>query len=275
MPARPELQVPRALALLYSGAQQPVLAALFGIEREVAASLAAGLDHHIAHTRLAWWREECERCARGEARHPLTRELGAAFASRPAVLAGLAGLVDAATWDLAQVTFATRAELAGYCERWSAALAEPLAAHAAPGLDGARVRALGRSLHELELLMNLVPDARRGRLRLPLDELESAHAAPHSLAAASWPAALAELVRARHRSARTALASSIAALAPDAQAPLRALLVWAAVVSAHSRRLERDLPRSAAPGEYRAPLDGWRAWRAARRAQRNRLQLPG
>lgn len=275
MPARPELGVPRALALLYCAAQRPVLAALFGIEREVGASLAPGLDHHIAHMRLAWWREECERCAQGQARHPLTRELQAAFGPRAAVLARLEGLVATATWDLAQVAFATRAELSGYCERWSAALAEPLAAHAAPQLPGARVRPLGRSLRELELLLRLAPDAHRGRLRLPLDELHSAHATPQSLAAPSWPPGLTELVRARHRAARADLAASVAALAPDAQRPLRPLLVWAAVLGSHSRRAERDLPRSAAPGEYRAPLDGWRAWRAARRAQRNRLQLPG
>lgn len=275
MPARPELDLPRTLALLYSAAQRPVLAALLGIEREVGASLALGLDHHIAHTRLEWWREECERCAQGQARHPLTRELQAAFASLPGVLAPLVGVVDAATWDLAQVTFATRTELSGYCERWSAALVEPLTAHAAPALPAARVRPLGRSLRELELLLNLAPEARRGRLRLPLDELESAHVPPQSLAAASWPPGLTALVRARHRAVRAALAASVAALAPDAQAPLRALLVWAAVLCGHSQRLEHDLPGSAALGEYRAPLDGWRAWRAARRAQRNRLQLAG
>lgn len=274
MPGRPELSPTRTLAWLYSAAERGVLATLAGIEREIGASLAPALDHHVAHTRLAWWREECARCVAGRPLHPLTRELAAQFAE-PAQLAGLAGFVDTTVWDLARATFETRAELRAYCARWSAAFVEPLARHAAPQLAPEHAQRLGRTLRELELLLALAADARLGRLRLPLDELESVHATPESLAAAQWPPGLTGLVRARHRAARAALADSVAALAPDAQAPLRALLVWAAMLSAHSQRLERDLPRSAAPGEYRAPLDGWRAWRAARRAQRNRLQLEG
>ncbi|MGH8210348.1 MAG: squalene/phytoene synthase family protein, partial [Steroidobacteraceae bacterium] len=122
----------RCLAWLYSPpAQQPVLAALCEIEREVASSLRPGIDHHVAHTRLQWWREECERCARGRPVHPLTRELvkayGARAMSESAPLAGISGFVDTAVWDLAGATFETRQELTAYCERWAAAMLEPVA----------------------------------------------------------------------------------------------------------------------------------------------------
>jgi phytoene/squalene synthetase len=66
----------RYLAWLYSPqVQQPVLTALCQIEAEVAASLRQGIEHHVAHARLQWWREECERAARGRPAHPLTRSL--------------------------------------------------------------------------------------------------------------------------------------------------------------------------------------------------------
>jgi phytoene synthase len=274
MPARPELPGARALARLYStAAERPVLEALCGIEREIRTSLKPGLDHQVAHTRLAWWREECARCARGEAMHPLTRELTRRFAPGFKALAGLTGFVDTAAWDLAAATFETRRELSAYCERWSAALVELLALHAAPGVPRARVRALGRSLRELDLLLALADDARAGRLRLPLDELARARAAPESLALAPWPADLVELVRARHRELRCALAAGVAGLAPDGQAPLRGLLVWAAIAARTSERAQRHLPRVLPARHYHAPLDGWRAWRAARRADAGRLRL--
>lgn len=136
-PARPDdalhvLSAVRYLAWLYSPAfQQPVLAKLCEIESEIAGSVRAGLDHHVAHARLQWWSEECERCAQGRPVHPLTRELvkayGAVPAGRPSPLAGISGFVDTAVWDLAGATFETRKELTAYCERWAAAMFETAA----------------------------------------------------------------------------------------------------------------------------------------------------
>ena len=275
MPVRPEGPPTRVLAWLYFPvAQRPLLAALCGIESEIGASLRVGLDHQVAHARLGWWRDECERCAQGRPAHPLTRALTASFASGDlAPLAGLTGLVDTAMWDLAAATFDTRRELTVYCERWSAALIEPLARFALPGIAPDRCRALGRRLREIEMLNALARDARAGRLRLPLDELARAHAPPEALAQLPWAAELAALVRERHRQARAALAASVAALARHEQAPLRGLLVWAALACAHSRRAERALPGALTSGDHHAPLDAWRAWRAARRADTGRIAL--
>jgi 15-cis-phytoene synthase len=272
MPDRPDAPAARALAWLYSPpALREPLATLLALEHEIGESLRPGRDHQLAHARLAWWREECVRSTQGRASHPLTRELGALFAaSGLAPPAGLAGLVDTAVWDLAAATFATRRELEGYCGRWSAAMIEPLVQLAAPAAAPEPARALGRSLHEIELLLSLASDARHGRLRLPLDELEGAPATAEELARPPWPEALAGLVRARHRQARAALEASVAALAPSAQPPLRGLLVWAAVARAHSLRAERRLPRASLSREHHAPLDGWCAWRAARRADAGR-----
>ncbi|MGH8134410.1 MAG: squalene/phytoene synthase family protein, partial [Steroidobacteraceae bacterium] len=168
MPARPDASATRALAWLYSPAdQRPLFAALCGIEGEINASLRSGLDHQVAHTRLAWWREECQRCAQGRPSHPLTRDLiGCVGARAAAPPAALMGLVDAAVWDLAAATFATRRELTAYCERWAGAMIAPLADFGAPCAEPGACRALGAALREIELLCALAREARAGRLRL-------------------------------------------------------------------------------------------------------------
>jgi phytoene synthase len=276
MPARPDAGGTRALAWLYCRApQRAVLAALCEIEREIGASLRPGLDHQVAHTRLAWWREECARCAGGNPSHPLTRKLRASLTpeARPA-LAGLVGLVDNAQWDLARASFGTRREFTGYCERWSAAMLEPLARSVAPAAAAGSVRALGASLRELELLLALPAEASAGRIRLPLEELERAQLSPALLAQPPWPGGLAALLRERHRQLRAALAASLAALAPAAQSDARGLIVWAALAASHSARAARDLPRASLAREHHAALDGWRAWRAARRAAAGNFRLP-
>ncbi len=279
MPARPDLSsTPRFWASLYAPPRsRAVLKPLLAIEAEIRSALAPGLDHHVAHVRIAWWREECERYARGTPQHPLTRTLLERCAAAGAAEAAhtphtpLAGLVETTAWDLAAATFETRAELEQYCEHWATAV-PGLAAECA-SQSAAFGRGLGRSLAELELLGGLAADARRGRLRLPLDELE-AHAIGHeALAHPPWPDALVGLVRARHAASRAALAASIAALAPSAQPPLRGLLVWGALAHRRSLRACLALPEPWQPRSASRLADSWLSWRAARRAEAGRLRI--
>jgi phytoene synthase len=264
---QPDLSPTRSLSWLYSSpAQRPALATLSELEREIRASLRPGLDHEVAHARLAWWREECARTAQGGPAHPLTRALAALLAPLgPGSLAGLAGFVDTAVWDLAHATFDTRSELTGYCERWSAAMIAPLVSLALPEAPAAQARAFGASLREIELLLALAVDARSGRLRVPLDELERARLPPESLARPPWPPALADLLRHRHREVRGSLGAALAALPRAARPALRGLIVWATLACAASARAEKRLPQESTARDRHAPLDAWRAWRAARR----------
>src|SRR5262249_38254650 len=159
MPETPDWPLSRRLAVIYSPAsERPVLEALVEVESQIAASLRERLDHHVAHIRLQWWREECARLAKGHPAPPLTRTLLTAFSNGPtAALEGVCGLVDAATWDLATATFETRRELTAYCERWATAMIVPAAAHAVPGSES--WLALGASMRELEMLAQLAPEA--------------------------------------------------------------------------------------------------------------------
>ena len=288
MPATPESHSARYFALLYSPASQRlVLDALFGIEREIFESLRPGLDHHVAHSRLQWWREECERAAAGRPVHPLTRALvdavtgtggGAGALSSVKLraglpqLAGLCGLVDVAVWDLAGATFETRRELTAYCERWSAAMIEPLAPRkpaGTPPTSDTRITHwgnLGAAMREIEMLSHLAREAHLGRLRFPLDELESVKADPGVLAKPPWPAAVVELLRARHESLRHEIARAVGEVDGVQQPALRGLLVWAALAGRSSQRAERALPDPFRLGRFDAVADAWFAWRVARRA---------
>lgn len=279
----------RYLAWLYSSsAQQPVLAKLCEIESEIAGSLRPGIDHHVAHARLQWWQEECERCAQGRPVHPLTRDLlkayGAAAVRQPSPLASLSGFVDTAVWDLAGATFETRKELTAYCERWAAAMFETSAAQdetrsaAASATGGAirvvsRWRVLGAAVREIEMLAELAREAHAGRVRIPLDELDRAGMEVSSLAKPPWPAPLASLLRERHEALRRTVGESVAALGREEQAGFRGLLVWAALAWRQSARAQRALPGIILPRRYHALADGWRAWRAARRSAAGKLQL--
>jgi len=272
MPGRPDFGAARALAQLYSPpAQRAALTTLCALEAEIGASLRPGLDHDVAHARLAWWREECARTVDGRPTHPLTRELGALFVTvHGTALAGIGGFVDTAVWDLAAATFESRRELTAYCERWSAALLQPLAHLGAPHVPAGEIRALGMSLRESELLLALAADAHRGRLRLPLDELQRAGVAPESLAQPPWTAPLAGILRERYRTVREALTGSVETLAPSVREALPGIVVWAALAARHCQRAAQRLPRAPLTRDPQTLSDGWRAWRTARRAAAGR-----
>jgi phytoene synthase len=283
----------RYLACLYSSARQStILEALCGIESEVYASVRAGVDHHVAHVRLQWWREEFERCAQGRPLHPLTRTLVDTYgASAVEPLAGLSGFVDTAVWDLANATFETRRELTAYCERWAAAMIEPAAAMTGgpPGIPSREIaaaakddirtadaprlhwRTLGSAMREIEMLAELAREARVGRLRVPLDELERAGVEPGDLAKPLWPDGLATLVRERHEALRAAMAASVNDVRQEEQPELRGLLVWASIDWQLSVRAQHALPDTAVVRRQHALAEGWRAWRAARRAMNSRF----
>ncbi len=293
MPAAPEFSA-RYLAWLYSHPRQRLLLqALLGIEKEISASARPGLDHQVAHSRLQWWREECERAVTGKALHPLTQEALRAFqapvsepnAARPSAdtsdlagkspLSGLAGLVDTATWDLAGATFESRDELSAYCERWAGAMIEPIAVHALGAASGPDWRRCGALLRELELLADLAAEARGGRLRVPLDELDRAGVDPAALATPPWPPALAQLLAERIELLSTALAAGAGTLDKPEQLELRGLLVWIAAVSRTARRMRAALPDSRLPGRLDPLADTWFAWRAARRATTGHFDISG
>jgi phytoene synthase len=288
MPTAVESKSARYFALLYaSPTERPALEALFAIEHEVFDSLRAGLDHHVAHSRLQWWRDECERAANGRPVHPLTKGLisalnAAAPGGQPQTvelpgLAGLCGIVDVAIWDLAGATFETRRELDAYCARWAAGMIEPLVSPSRALPVSATLttdwRALGASMREIELLTDLAREAHYGRIRVPLDELERTNVDTITLAKPPWPDALAEQLRSRHGSLRNNISRALVDVNREQQAAWRGLLVWVALAWRASQRAERALPERLSPGRFDAISDALFAWRIARRATIGQFRL--
>jgi phytoene synthase len=261
----PDASSPRYFAWLYSPPlERQVLESLYGIEREISESLRPGIDHQVAHSRLQWWREECERAANGAPVHPLTRNLRAATDQ----LSGLTGFVDTAIWDLAGAAFDTRKELTAYCERWADAMIEPVLSVAARKSSW---RGLGAALREIEMLTHLARDATRGRLRVPMDELDEVGADPAVLANLPWPPAVAALLGERFAQLCLELTRCASTFVPEAQLPSRGLLVWATLSSRRAREASRALPGPSHPARIGAVADNWVAWRAARRATAGRF----
>jgi phytoene synthase len=266
----------RFFACLYSPeAPRAQLEALLSVEGEITSSLLPGLDHQVAHARLQWWKDECERCTQGRPVHPLTCTLVEAFdvgatdvdesAVRISPLAGLSGSVATTVWDLAKATFETRHELTAYCERWSGAVIEPVVLYNAASVAGAW-RDVGSAMREVVMLASAAGEARAGRIRIPLDELQQIGADADTLASPPWPAPLATWVHERHETLRATITRSLKGAATADHPALRGLLVWAGLTMRMSRRAQQALPGNWRPQRLDPFTDAWFAWRSARRA---------
>jgi phytoene synthase len=267
----------RHLAWLYAPANaRGAIAALLTLEAEITASTRPGLDHAVAHARLGWWQEEAGELARGRPRHPFGRQLADAFAAAALSPPDLRGLVEVARLDLACSAFESQPELADYLGRWSEGLFRNLlllccaASEARADLERFATAA-GSAIRDIELVARLAHDARLGRVHVALSPADAATSGHQAWQAQPWPAAQAELLRARLQGRRQALARAASALPASRRDPLRAALVWCTLAARLAERCAAALPLQYDAGRFEAPGTAWIAWRAALAASRGRL----
>jgi phytoene synthase len=226
---------------------------------------ATGLE--AAAIKLAWWREEISRLARGAPLHPITRFLAALPRAGRVDFAVLNASLEAAARQIAGAPLEHGADL----EPHGAALwATPLmtAAQLARELTGGRgdavrgaVAALGAAQYLEDSLADYRRDALRGRVIFPVDELLAAGIGDADLTAASPPGVLTSYLDGLRARAAGLFAAASDALPGAERAPLRHLLVLATL----GQRQVRG--GTMGTGGLR-PADLYRAWSTARRAAR-------
>jgi phytoene synthase len=125
---------------------------------------AAGLDR---------WLEELDRCYAGTPETELGRELAETIGRFPIPRSALDDIVAGCRMDLTERRYATFADLRLYCERVASAVG--LASIEIFGYTNPRTREyaveLGLALQLTNILRDVAPDAARGRLYLPLEDL--------------------------------------------------------------------------------------------------------
>jgi 15-cis-phytoene synthase len=258
----------RYYAVLFAAERaRPLMHAFYALEAELRDSVASA-THDIAHTRLQWWREELERFARGEARHPVTMTLAAAPYHAIVDLGGLRELAHAAALELACYRYADWSELESHSRRAGGtlqlAIAATLAAPAALA-DPEREFALrlGAAVRQTEMLRDFALDLSRGRLYVPLQALaEAGIDAREALAKLEDPALRSVLAAWRERVAGE-LDELPALLDPQQRRRQTHGLVLAAL---HRRLLDRMTggELSAARRAELPPVARlWTAWRTA------------
>ena len=150
------------------------ITALYAYCREVDDVVDECQDAQIAATKLAWWRLELERLYAGKPEHPVTRALLPVLSEFSLPQEQLLEIIDGMEMDLQQTRYLDFKALSLYCYR-VASVVGLLAAE----IFGFQDRQTQKYAHDLGMafqLTNIIrdvgEDARRGRIYLPIDELQ-------------------------------------------------------------------------------------------------------
>ncbi|MCE1239627.1 MAG: presqualene diphosphate synthase HpnD [Azonexaceae bacterium] len=154
--------------------RRQAIMALYAFCREVDDVVDECSDLALASTKLAWWRQEVLRVGDGEPQHPVGLALKAVGATVHLPAEQLLEIIDGMEMDLQQSRYLDFKGLSLYCYR-VASVVGLLSAE----IFGYRDRQTLKYAHDLGMafqLTNIIrdvgEDARRGRIYLPVDELQ-------------------------------------------------------------------------------------------------------
>lgn len=238
--------------------------ALYAFCREVDDVVDECSDREQAAVRLAWWRAEIAALYDGRPSHPVTQALAIAIKRFGLPKELLAEIVDGMEMDLRQSRYSDFKALHLYCYRVASVVGL-----AAAEIFGYQDRHTLKYAHDLGLALQLTniirdvgEDARRGRIYLPLDELQRFDVPLSDILGARYSDNFRRLMEFQIQRAEAIYAQAMAHLPAGDRKAQRVGLVMAAIYRALLEKIKRDGCRVLDRRISLSPLTKlWLAWR--------------
>jgi len=163
--------------------RRAAITAFYAFCREVDDVVDEVTDPLVAGTKLQWWRQEVARAYDGTPSHPVMQALMPLAPQFGIEVRHLQAVIDGCQVDLEQTRFLDYPALQRYCH-----LVAGIVGEVAANIFGRSEEATVQYAHQLGLAMQLTniirdvgDDARRGRIYLPLSELQRFDVKAHEL----------------------------------------------------------------------------------------------
>jgi phytoene synthase len=154
--------------------RRAAITAFYAFCREVDDVVDETHDPSVAAAKLGWWRQEVDEAYAGRPSHPVTQALLPLAAEFDIRADHLQAVIQGCQIDLEQTRFLDYAGLERYCHLVAGVVGE-VAANIFGRTEAATVQyahRLGRAMQLTNIIRDVGDDARRGRIYLPLDELQ-------------------------------------------------------------------------------------------------------
>ncbi len=242
------------------------ITALYAFCREVDDVVDEVSDPQLAQTKLDWWRLEIARLYEGAPQHPVTRALAPHLQPFNLTRERLLQVIEGMQMDLQQTRYLDFPSLQRYCHLVAGVVGEMAAGIFGKG-GGAvdeYARQLGLALQLVNILRDVGEDARRGRVYLPLSDLQAAGVKVSDILGGRYVAGFETVMRQQAARARAAYRAALAALPAGDRTAQRTGLIMGAIYLTLLDEIERAefrvLHQRVALTPVRKLWIAWRTW---------------
>ncbi len=163
--------------------KRAAITAFYAFCREVDDVVDEVRDPDVAHSKLAWWRQEIAHAFQGKPQHPAMQALmphTPTFSIEPR---HLLAVIDGCQMDLDQNRYLDFQQLSQYCHLVAGVVGEVAARIFGQSQEATTAYAhrLGLALQLTNISRDVGEDARRGRIYLPISELQQFDVKAHEL----------------------------------------------------------------------------------------------
>ncbi len=226
--------------------KRAAITAFYAFCREVDDTVDDTLDAGIAATKLAWWRAEVSEAFAGKPHHPVMLALVLAISEL-----GLTGkiraehlhhIIDGCEMDLTQTRYLDAPNLERYCHLVAGVVGEVAALifGQTNSLTTQYAHQLGQALQMTNILRDVGEDARRGRIYLPVSELQRFDVKAHEILHAIDSERFQALMQSQATKAYALYDSALALLPNQDRRAQKPGLMMAAIYRDLLREIERS-----------------------------------
>ncbi|MET0540807.1 MAG: presqualene diphosphate synthase HpnD [Variovorax sp.] len=222
--------------------RRAAITAFYAFCREVDDVVDETSDSGVAATKLAWWRTEVAQSFAGQPRHPVMKALMIHAPEYGIESRQLLEVIDGCEMDLTQTRYLAFANLAQYCHLVAGVVGE-VSARIFGQTDERTTQyahKLGLALQLTNVLRDVGEDALRGRIYLPVNELQQFDVKAHELLNRVYSDRFVALMRFQAARAQAIYDEALALLpAADLRAQKPGLMM-ASIYRTLLREIERD-----------------------------------
>ncbi len=242
------------------------ITALYAYCREVDDVVDEVSDPGVAQAKLAWWAGEIAQLFAGTPQHPVTRALQPHLQDYGITQQRLLQVIEGMQMDLNQSRYLDFKALQRYCHLVAGVVGEMAA-----GIFGASeertyeyARQLGLALQLTNIVRDVGEDARRGRVYLPIDDLQAHDVKVADILAGHYVPGFEAVMALQAERARTAYRAALAALPEADRKSQRAGLIMGAIYMSLLREIEASrfqvLHQRISLTPLRKLAIAWRTW---------------
>ncbi len=222
--------------------QRQAITAFYAFCRAVDDVVDGVSEPAVAQGKLQWWREEVARTWAGQPTHPVTQALRPHVPAFGIEAAQLLAVIEGCELDLRQARYPDYASLQRYCHLVAGVVGEVSARifGQTEATTTTYAHTLGQALQLTNIIRDVGEDALRGRIYLPVDELQRFGVPAQDILQRRYSDAFRQLMHFQAERAHALYDAALAALPAADRRAQKPGLMMASIYRTLLREIERD-----------------------------------